>query len=58
VDKPTRMTQLCVDLQFVPAIQAHGEGDYYWTVLVVETDSGSPKVVGEWAEKREFMYKE
>jgi hypothetical protein len=57
VDKPTRETQLCVDLPFVPAIRAYGEGDYYWTVLVVKTGTGSPMAVGEWATERRFTYK-
>jgi chitodextrinase len=54
---PTQDTEAEVDLQFVPAIKDYGAGDYYWTVVVVETASGgSPRVVGTWGEERRFSY--
>ena len=58
VDEPTRRTHLCVDLQFVPAIRTHGEGEYYWSVMVVEPDAGNPREAGEWATRRKFTYRE
>jgi hypothetical protein len=54
---PTRDTEAEVVLQFVPAIRDFGAGDYYWTVVVVETASGgSPTVVGTWGEEWKFSY--
>ena len=54
---PTRDTEAEVALQFVPAIKDYGVGDYYWTVVVVETASGAPpRVVGTWGEERKFSY--
>jgi hypothetical protein len=60
VDKPTRKVKLYVDLQFVPAIRYHGQGDYYWSVLVVECEPGcsaAGQVVGKLGEWRRFTYK-
>jgi hypothetical protein len=55
---PTQDTQAEVDLRYVPAFQDYGPGDYYWTVLVVEVGAdGSPVVIGEWGEKRRFVYR-
>jgi hypothetical protein len=54
---PTQDTQVDVDLQYAPAIQNYGSGDYYWTVVVVKLiPGGSTRVVGEWGEKRKFSY--
>jgi chitodextrinase len=54
---PTQDTEAEVVLQFVPAIRDYGVGDYYWTVVLVETVSdGSPRVVGTWDEERGFSY--
>lgn len=60
VDEPqgavtsTRRTNATVDLARVPAVEAHGPGIYYWTVVVVDTST--QQVVGEWTEKRTFFY--
>jgi hypothetical protein len=54
---PTQDMHAYVDLPYVPAITDYGSGDYYWTVVVVELGAdGPPKVVGEWGEKRRFVY--
>ena len=54
---PTQDMQVEVNLQYVPAVEDYGPGDYYWTVVVVEISSGgSPAVIGEWGEKRRFVY--
>jgi hypothetical protein len=46
-----------VNLRYVPAFEDYGPGDYYWTVVVVEIGSdGSPTVIGDWGEKRRFVY--
>jgi hypothetical protein len=55
---PMQGTQAEVDLQYVPAYQDYGPGDYYWTVVVVEIGSdGSSVMIGEWGEKRRFVYR-
>jgi hypothetical protein len=55
---PTQGTQAEVDLRYVPAYQDYGPGDYYWTVVVVEIGSdGLPVMIGEWGEKRRFVYR-
>lgn len=54
---PTQDTQAEVNLRYVPAFEDYGPGDYYWTVVVVEIGSdGSPAVIGDWGEKRRFVY--
>ncbi|MGD9146792.1 MAG: hypothetical protein PVI80_14600 [Anaerolineae bacterium] len=54
---PTQDLYAEVDLQFVPAIQDYGPGDYYWTVVVVQTSPTGPgRVVGEWGENRRFVF--
>lgn len=50
-------TKVDVTLEFVPAVRDYGEGLYYWTVVVV-LDTKPPQVVGEWGEKRWFLYYE
>jgi hypothetical protein len=55
---PTRHTETSVNLPFAPAIQDHGPGDYYWTVVVVEMSvDGSSRVVGPWGERRPFVFR-
>lgn len=44
-----------VDLDYVEAIIDHGEGTYYWTVIVVQQEPNSR--VDVWGEKRPFTYK-
>jgi hypothetical protein len=54
---PTRESFAEVDLQYVPAIQDYGPGDYFWTVVVVETKAGGAiQVVGQWGESRRLVY--
>lgn len=54
---PTREGYAEVELQYVPAIQDYGPGDYYWTVVVVQTNAnGAIQVVGQWGESRRFVY--
>jgi hypothetical protein len=54
---PTQELYAEVDLQFVPAIQDYGAGDYYWTVVVVQTRANdSARVIGEWGESRRFVF--
>jgi hypothetical protein len=43
-----------VDLDFVQTIMDHGEGTYYWTVIVVQEEPYGR--VGAWGEKRSFTY--
>jgi hypothetical protein len=43
-----------VDLDYVHTIVEHGEGIYYWTIVVVQEDPYER--VGMWAEKRSFTY--
>lgn len=43
-----------VDLDYVQTIMDHGEGTYFWTVIVVQKEPYSR--VGEWGEKRSFTY--
>ena len=51
----TERSQECdVDLDYVHTIMEHGEGNYYWTILVVRKDPYER--VGEWGEKRSFTY--
>ena len=45
-----------VDLDYVETIIEHGEGTYYWTVIVVQEEPYGR--VGAWGEKRSFIYKE
>lgn len=56
----TKDTAVDVTLEFVPAIRDGGEVLYYWTVVVVRQGDtpGQPQVVGEWGEKRWFLYYE
>jgi hypothetical protein len=55
---PTQDGYAEVDLQYVPAIQDHGPGDYYWTVVVIQVNaSGPPQVIGGWGESRRFVYR-
>jgi serine/threonine protein kinase len=51
---PTTQMMADVDLQGVPAIQKYGPGTYFWTVVVVDTTTGS--VVSEAGEERWFDY--
>ena len=53
--EPTRKTEADVTLEYVPAME-FGEGNYYWTVVVVQATK-PPKVVGQWGEKRWFVYR-
>jgi hypothetical protein len=43
-----------VDLDYVQTIMDHGEGTYFWTVIVVQEEPYSR--VGAWGEKRPFTY--
>jgi hypothetical protein len=43
-----------VDLDYVQTIMDHGEGAYFWTVIVVQEKPYSR--VGAWGEKRSFTY--
>jgi hypothetical protein len=43
-----------VDLDFVHTIVEHGEGTYYWTIIVVQEEPYER--VGVWGEKRAFTY--
>lgn len=55
---PTKDTQAEVNLPYVPAVLDLGAGEYYWTVVVVKvTSDGSPRVIGEWGEKRRFVFR-
>jgi hypothetical protein len=55
---PTQESYTEVDLPYVPAIQDYGPGDYYWTVVVVETKTnGAVQIVGQWGESRRFVYR-
>lgn len=55
---PTMETQVEVDLEYVPAIQDNGPGDYYWTVVVVEMQpDGRVGRAGKWGESRRFVYR-
>jgi hypothetical protein len=56
----TKDTAVDVTLEFVPAIRDGGEVLYYWTVVVVRQGDkpGHPQVVGQWGEKRWFLYYE
>jgi hypothetical protein len=54
---PTQDQGVDVEMQHVPAIMDHGPGDYFWTVVVVQTGSDDPpRVVGVWGEKRRFTF--
>jgi hypothetical protein len=54
---PTQELYAEVDLQFVPAIQDYGPGDYNWTVVVVQTSpTGPARVIGGWGESRGFVF--
>jgi hypothetical protein len=55
---PTKEGYAEVDLQYVPAIQDYGPGDYYWTVVVIQTNASSAaQVIGQWGESRRFVYR-
>jgi hypothetical protein len=55
---PTQERYAEVELQYVPAIQDYGPGDYYWTVVLVQVNAGgSPRVIGQWGESRRFVYR-
>jgi hypothetical protein len=55
--RPSQDLYAEVDLQFVPAIQDYGPGDYFWTVVVVQTSpTGPSRVIGQWGESRRFVY--
>ena len=43
-----------VDLDYVQSIMDHGEGTYYWTVIVVQKEPYER--VGVWGENRPFTY--
>jgi len=50
----TEETFVQVVLASVPTIQEHGEGTYYWVVVVVDTRTGD--VLSEWPRGRPFEY--
>ena len=54
VVEPDPSLERDVDLDYVQTIMDHGEGTYYWTVIVVQEEPYSR--VGEWGEKRPFTY--
>jgi len=54
---PTQDLEVEVEMRYVPAIADYGPGDYYWTVVVVQTaPDDPPRVVGVWGEKRRFTF--
>jgi hypothetical protein len=55
---PTRNTETSINLPFAPAIQEYGPSNYFWTVVVVEMSvDGSSRVVGQWGERRPFVFR-
>jgi hypothetical protein len=53
---PTTDLDVEVEMRYVPAVMDYGPGDYYWTVVVVRTNSDkAPQVVGVWGEERRFI---
>ncbi|HFD38693.1 MAG TPA: serine/threonine protein kinase [Anaerolineae bacterium] len=61
VTNPTKATSAQVNLDGVATIQKHGEGTYYWGVVVVQKKCPGwtcehPKIIGEWSETRSFTY--
>ena len=53
----TRGTEADLLMEFVPAVRDYGEGQYYWSVIVVRRGD-PPQFAGEWAPKRWFIYRE
>ncbi len=51
---PQRETWAEVDVGGVATVVEHGEGTYYWTVIVVV--KGKPDRIGEWGELRPFVF--
>lgn len=51
---PTQNTSVYVDVPGVATVVNHGEGDYYWTVIVVQTDPY--KRIGQWGDLWEFVF--
>jgi serine/threonine protein kinase len=51
---PTTQTAVDLDLQTVPTVQKFGPTTYFWTVIVVDTNTGS--VLSAAGEKRSFAY--
>jgi hypothetical protein len=56
--QPTRQHHIEVELPGVPTLTRHGDGEYFWTVVVVEQPCPDcpPEIVGEWGEERPFFY--
>jgi serine/threonine-protein kinase len=52
--EPTTATAVDVDLAALPSIVDHGPGNYWWMVLVIDTQTEG--VLGEWGEQRWFEY--
>ena len=55
VIKPLRETEAEVDVSGAPAVQEHGEGKYYWTVIVVQVEPYER--IGQWGEFRLFTFR-
>jgi hypothetical protein len=55
--KLTKGTVADLLMPFVPAVRDYGEGQYYWSVVVVRAGD-PPEVVGQWAPKRWFIYRD
>jgi hypothetical protein len=53
----TKGTQADLLMAFVPAVRDYGDGQYYWSVVVVRRGD-PPQVVGKYAPKRWFIYRE
>jgi hypothetical protein len=52
---PSQNTWADVEVGEIAPVQEHGEGTYYWTVIVVRKEPY--KRVGQWGELRPFVYK-
>jgi len=55
---PTKEISAAVNLDGVATIQEHGDGTYYWGVVVVRKSCAvcAPEIVGAWSETRRFTY--
>ena len=54
---PTKDTQVSVALPAVPAILDYGQGDYLWTVVVVDLSAeGPPELISAWGQIWRLVY--
>jgi hypothetical protein len=53
--EPTTATAVDVDLAALASVVEYGPGNYYWTVLVIDTRTDTR--AGEWGEQRWFEYR-